>query len=550
MEYFIPTILTAMASNIAIMVDSTIVGNLLGSAELSSVNLLSPVNQLYFSMSILFGLSAASIIAKVKGADGTDRDGCNNVFTTGFLSLAVLCIILMVVQFVFLDNIVNLLTSDENLRILVKQYYIPLIAGTPITLFMTSGIHLVRTDGRPKFASKIIIIANCVNLVLDLITILLFKAGIMGASISTVIGNTVGVVLLLTHFRRNDNTLRLNFKILKDLSVFAKNLIDLLATGVSGALATLLITVKMLFLNTIIQQYGGQSALVAYAVVSLCQVFVSAFVTGASQTMIPIVSLLMGEKDYKGVKFTFRYAFRILLICSLAITAIAEIIPESIVRLYGLRTAEDLAMGISALRISSLLFPAMAITFLIQYFFMCTGKRSISTTISVINGVVFVIPFGLLFSYLFGITGVWIALVAAQFATLIVVIAIASIVKLRSKGRYRSLYLIDENTVDELLSFSIDKNSSETVRKYITEKVNERTADAVCAVLDILNAADLEKRRKRNYTDIRICKDQDLKVIIKNSGASVGEDAFSQISSVKYAKVLGFNQIRITMQEG
>lgn len=47
-EYFLPTVLTAMATNIAMIVDSIIAGNLLGQNSLAAINLMSPISQLYF----------------------------------------------------------------------------------------------------------------------------------------------------------------------------------------------------------------------------------------------------------------------------------------------------------------------------------------------------------------------------------------------------------------------------------------------------------------------------------------------------------------------
>ena len=50
LEYFLPTVLTAMANNIAIMVDSVLVGQMVGSVAMAAINLLSPITQLYFSL--------------------------------------------------------------------------------------------------------------------------------------------------------------------------------------------------------------------------------------------------------------------------------------------------------------------------------------------------------------------------------------------------------------------------------------------------------------------------------------------------------------------
>lgn len=86
-EYFLPTVLTAMATNIAMIVDSIIAGNLLGQNSLAAINLMSPISQFYFSITILFGLGASSIISFAKGR--RDEKQANRVFTSTFIVLIV-----------------------------------------------------------------------------------------------------------------------------------------------------------------------------------------------------------------------------------------------------------------------------------------------------------------------------------------------------------------------------------------------------------------------------------------------------------------------------
>lgn len=84
-EYFIPTVLTAMSTNIASIVDSIIAGNMLGKNALSAINILSPITQLYFSLTIMFGLGASSVIAVAKGENNEKK--ADRTLTAGFASL-------------------------------------------------------------------------------------------------------------------------------------------------------------------------------------------------------------------------------------------------------------------------------------------------------------------------------------------------------------------------------------------------------------------------------------------------------------------------------
>lgn len=451
-EYFLPTVLTAMATNIAMIVDSIIAGNLLGQNSLAAINLMSPISQLYFSITILFGLGASSIISFAKGR--RDENQANRVFTSTFIVLIALSVIFIAIQLPLADSISSLLTKDSELKSLLYQYYVPFIIGTPIYLLLMCSIHFVRADARPAFASNIVIVANAVNLGLDFLFMGAFKMGIAGSSIATVTGYAVGFVMMSTHFIMKKSTLHFDFSILRNPVQFFKFLGKMVTIGLSGALGTMLITVKMLFLNTIIQSIGGSAGMVSYSVCSSSQIFMSMFITGASQTMIPIIGVCLGEKDYDGVRYAFRRAARVLAVSSVVIMLFICIEPEPIIKFFGITSPTDIANTVPAMRINALSFPGLSFSFLLLYYYMATQKRAISTAISIINGIVILIPSALILGKFFGITGVWYSLVVAQVGTLVVVYFIDLAEKRKSGGKYKNFYLLEETEDNELLALS------------------------------------------------------------------------------------------------
>lgn len=304
--------------------NSVIVGNLLGSNAMSAINLLSPVVQLYFSLTILFGMGASVIIAFSKGK--SDPRAANRAFTCGFVSVAVLSVILTAIQLAAYEQIVGMFTDIPELKEKLIKYYIPFIIGTPFSLFLPSAVHCIRSDGAPKLASALIIISNVINLIMDLLFMGVFRMDITGSSVATVIGNIAACGIMLFHFRSKRNTLRFDFSILKN--GFARELFALFTTGASGALGTLLITVRMFFLNDLIQRTADKEGLAAMSVISMYQIFVSMFITGASQTMVPIVSALYGERDRAEIKYVFRSAIGVLMASTAVIVLFLELAAE------------------------------------------------------------------------------------------------------------------------------------------------------------------------------------------------------------------------------
>lgn len=568
-EYFLPTVLTAMATNIAMIVDSMLAGNMLGKNSLAAINLMSPVAQLYFSLTILFGLGASSIISYAKGK--RDNALANKVFTITFVTIIALSVVLMGVGLPFGDSVCSIFTRDKELHSLLYAYYIPFIVGSPIYLLLMCSIHFVRADARPKFASNIIIIANVVNLILDLVFMGPLKMGVAGSSIATMTGYAVGFVIMSTHFIQKKSTLHFDFSILKDINGFFSSLGKMVTMGLSGALGTMLITVKMFFLNTIIQSTGGSAGLVSYTVCSSSQIFMSMFITGASQTMIPIVGVCLGEKDFDGVKYAFMKALKILTIASIVITLFIWAAPETIIKMFGVTAPSDIAGTVPALRINALSFIGLAYSFLLLYYYMAIRKRAISTTISVLNGIGILIPSTLILAKFFGLTGIWFSLVVAQVGTLVVVLIIDFVIIKKSKGKYRNILLLEGIDDNELLSLSFKgtyENAS-GVSLYLTSfltsnGIEKNIANRVAVSVEeiALEATERMKSKKKDADiDIRIFSDKNNMIVsIRDNGDEfnpnydIGDDEISPLKVIKsisknieYTRTLGFNRTIITL---
>lgn len=569
-EYFFPTVLTAMATNIAMIINMIIAGNLLGQNSLAAISLMSPVSQLYFSLTILFGLGSSSIVSFAKGR--RDEKQANKVFTSAFIILCLLSIVLIAIQLPLADSICSLLTKDSELHALMYQYYIPFIFGTPLMLLLLSSIHFVRTDARPRFASNIIIISNCVNLLASLLLLGVFKMGIAGSSIASLIGNAVGFIIMSTHFITGKSTLHFDFSILKDLGQFFKFAGNMLAIGMSGALGTMLITVKMLFLNTIIQSVGGSAAMVSYSVCSSSQILMSMFITGASQTMIPIIGVCLGEKDYDGVRYAFRRAATILAVSSIVITLFIWAAPELIIRFFGITAEADVIATVAPLRINALSFFGQSFSFLFLYYYMSIQRKVLSTSISVLNGILIIIPSALILSTFFGIMGVWFSLVITQMGTLIIILIVTFIIQKKSKGKYKGFYLLPKSENNEVLSLSFKgtRENAAGVSLYLSSFLTANGIDAgksnrVAVAVEEMAADSAErmaKKRKKADIDIRIFTDNDnIIVSIRDNGEefdpTVKDENESSLSpmniikaisnKVEYSRALGFNRTIITL---
>lgn len=455
-EYFVPTLLMAMSSSMAIIVDGIIVGNMLGANALAAVNVCMPIMQLFSALSVLIGMGAATVISVSKGK--RDNDTANRTFTTMCLMALIISIILLVCQLMNPSFFCRMLTTDEQLYLLAYDYYRILIMGTPLIIIVTTFGYVLRADGLPKYASAILITSNGVNLIMDVVLIRAFDMGIRGAALATVLGYVVGMVLLCVYMFSKKRSMRFDCN---DMVHRAK---DILSNGLSPAMGGIFITIKILCINHIVTNIAGSAGMVSFSVCLSCLSFVSMLISGASQTMMPILSTCYGEKDYSGVGMVIKRAFIVLSVSTLVILCVFELVPKTVLALFGVTAPSDVRLAVPSLRLFVISLFGTAMVFLLLYICVAVQKKRLSFIITVLEGLIIVVPGAFILSNIFGINGVWFAFILAEYGTVAITYFI-------TKGNISGICRAEggtgsgaDNDDDSILELSINwENVSETV---------------------------------------------------------------------------------------
>lgn len=560
-EFFVPTILMAMTLTMSIVVDSIIVGNMLGADALAAVNLVMPLIMTYNTVAVCLGLGAATLISIAKGR--SDPDYADTVFTTVLFFLALIGLFLLACQVVFVDQITQLLTREASLRPLVKSYVQVLMYGTPLIVIVPGLAYCLRVDGQVKLASTVLIVANLVNLALDLIYMGPLHMGISGSSLATVSGYLIGALCLLPYFFSTTRTLHFVPAALTRMSKLLSQLGTIIKTGFPAAMGSILITFKILCINHIVLAVADKSGMVAFAVCISCLSFVSMFISGAAQAMTPIVGVLYGQKDYLGIRFIVRRAFITLMIASIAATLLLEIFPAQILELFGVRQATDMALGIPAIRIFALSLIGTSTTFLSMYYYMTIGRTKLSTAIAVVQGAV-VVPIALVLSSAMDISGVWIAFSLAEIVTILMITTCYLTLTRNNPRKYTSPLLLDHEELPKgprLETTSTEEGLEETLHRLgefinslknddeIPKTVQKTIRDAMAASLKHILG-----QGQADYVDIKLNVLEDNIIVTmrdKGKGRTVRGDAeltkaLGETCQLQYSQAIGFNNYTLT----
>lgn len=499
-EYLLPTIISAMSILLSSIIDGIIVGNLIGADALSAVNLSQPVVLFFQALFFLIGIGGSTIVSIAKGQRKSEK--ANKVFTVACVFAILFSVLFIVLGSLFLDNMVALICSDESLVALVREYVRIYVFGAPFMIIVPSMVYFIRTDGMPKLSANILLIANVVNLFLDIVYIQVFKLGITGASLATVTGYIVGFFIVLIYIFSKKRTLSFTKIKLKDLAYIG----EITGGGIASTTNTVLLFLKTLLINHIVLVTVGADGMAVFSVCNFAISFVSMFISGGADTMVPIMGMLFGAKDIKGMKFILRKTFTIVLVSCVATIILMELFPLQILSLFAVTSATQIAIGIPALRIFALCLLGAGISIIMMNYLQTIKQKSLSVMIAFLRGLVILVPCAYIAATLLGATGIWLAFVIAETLTVLITFSVCKIKAKLSKNKYKGVFLFEKFSDEEKIFDATIKgnladavNISHEISEFCSENnISEKNANfmgilAEEAVAHIKNYNDTEK---------------------------------------------------------
>ncbi len=158
----------------------------------------------------------------------------------------------------------------------------------------------------------------------------------------------------------------------------------------------------------------GVGASVLYGVVATISSLFQALYCGVGQAIQPIVSANCGAERHDRIKQVWKMALATVIGLGIAFTAIGELFPEQIVRLFMDVTPEVMEAAPSIIRPYFLLFLCLGITVLATYHLQSTMHGARSMMIAILRSVVISGLLLLVLPLLLGIQGVWLAMPVSE----------------------------------------------------------------------------------------------------------------------------------------
>lgn len=417
--FAIPSIMAALVSSLYNIVDQIFIGQGIGYLGNAATNVCYPFSTICLAISLLVGIGSASRVSLYLG--NRKPRSAAKVAGNGIIMMIISGILYLLIGEMLLDQLLNLFGATSEVFPFAKEYAAVTLAGMPF-LIVTNGMsNLIRADGSPKYSMSCMVIGAIINTVLDPVFIFVFRWGIFGAALATVLGQIVSFILAIRyiwHFKTiqfEKDSFKLDFK----------ESLKTCGMGISSSSNQIAITLVQIVLYNSLTYYGAKTVygadipLAACGIVMKTNAIVLAVVVGISQGAQPIIGFNYGAKQYHRVREAYLQAVKWNLIISAIAFLLFQIFPHFIISLFGNGDALYFQFSVLFMRIYLFMVLVNGVQLLSSSFFTAIGKALKGALLALTRQVFFLIPLILILPLRFGIMGVLFAGPVADFSAFV-----------------------------------------------------------------------------------------------------------------------------------
>jgi putative MATE family efflux protein len=250
------------------------------------------------------------------------------------------------------------------------------------------------------------VIGAVLNTVLDPLFIFVFKMGVQGAAIATIISQAVSAAWVLYYFMAKKSTVKIHAANMKLSWKYVRQIVSM---GLAPFSIQLVGSIYNLILNNSLARYGGDKAIAAMGIISSAAMIVMMPVFGINQGTQPIVGYNYGAGKYDRVKKALMYAYIGATSVVILGFLMAMLFPTQIIQFFNRTDGELVSIGVPAMRIFSLLMPVIGFQIVSSNYFQAIGKPKKSMFLTLLRQLIVLIPMVIILPLFFGLNGIWYA---------------------------------------------------------------------------------------------------------------------------------------------
>uniref|UniRef100_UPI003F4B6EB7 MATE family efflux transporter n=1 Tax=Brachyspira catarrhinii TaxID=2528966 RepID=UPI003F4B6EB7 len=300
------------------IIDIIFISHLVGDNGVIALGNCASIMFIITSVSLGLSIGGSVIISKYKGADDNIKYK-QSIGSLLFLSSS-LALIISIIGLIFSKHILSFMNIPKESFKYADDYIKIIFSGVFFIFLYSSLSSVIKSSGREKASLYFIIIAALVNFLLNFLFCYILKLSVKGAALATVISQAVSFLLSL-YYTRKLLTFNFNIKIIKELIFISLPCI----------FQMLIINISYFFVNIMMNKYN---ALAGFTIGLKINTFIGMISWSIGEALSIIVSKSTGEKDYKKIKSTVKFAIFLNIAATVTAVIFIHLFVKNIISIF------------------------------------------------------------------------------------------------------------------------------------------------------------------------------------------------------------------------
>lgn len=412
---FTPPAIIAMSSNAVFNIfEIIILGIGVGIDAFAALACTFPIIILISAFASLVNTGTASKITMLYAENNQEQ--ALKTFGNSFIMLVSFGALLTAVLEIFLEDILRLCGASDVTLPYALVYMRIMLVSTVVLFSMQSMGRLLHIQSRPQVQMMLQIGGITGNVILSVIFVFVFKWGMKGVALASIMCESVSWILYIKVFSNKKAFLHFTKRgFCVDFSLIK----EILSIGVSPFAINACGCVVALMINLSLIEVAGEQRdmyLGSYAIVQrITQVLIS-LISGLGLAMQIITSINIAKQNYIRVRGVLMQSiFNAFIIMCIGYGFIS-IFADGLMSIFT-TDKQMIEIGATALIIGLCTFPFVGSQMVAVSFFQTIRRPRASMIISLTRQLLFLIPMLIILPHLIGVTGVWWSMALADVAS-------------------------------------------------------------------------------------------------------------------------------------
>ena len=402
--FTLPLLLGNIFQQLYNMVDSVVVGNVIGDQALAAVGTGFPIIFMLCSLFMGVGTGATIMISQFYGA--RDLEKVNQTVNTIYTAMIVSIIPLSLIGVIFSEPMLRAMNvPDDGTLQMAKTYMIIIFIGIIGTLGYNINAGILQGLGDSRTSLLFLMIATAINIVLDLVLTIVIEMGVAGVALATIIAQIASWLFGVFYINK-----RYDFVQIKPQKFyFDKRLFwQAMKLGIPSGIQQALFSIGIMFMQSLVNSYGS-NFMAGFNGANKIDTFAFLPVQSLSNALTTYTGQNIGAGQLERVKKGYRIAFLLMAVFSFTMLPLAQFFGNPIMRLF-VSEPEVIEMGAHALKLTSWFYLPLGMIYITRGLLNGAGDAAfafMNGIIEMMGRICFAKPLTLIPQV--GVWGVWLA---------------------------------------------------------------------------------------------------------------------------------------------